>query len=79
MSDVRRSLARFLSRALRLESQHSRSSTISLARRSLSLSLRQEMYMYILHCVVLHNSASRIERIFRITWKYLRHDVRPET
>ena len=30
-------------------------------------------------CVELHNSASRIDWIFRITWKHLRHDVRPET
>ena len=42
----------------------------------LSLS-RLEMYMYM--CVVSYDSASRIERIFRITLKHLLHNVRPET
>ena len=33
------------------------------------------MYM----CVVFHNSASRIERIFIIKWKHLWHNIQPET
>ena len=51
-------------------------STVSRARQSLSLSLHPEMFMCM--CVVLYNSVSHIERIFRISWKHLRHDVRPE-